>query len=361
MRFTKDQIIEHEKILSEKNKMTKVLVISTSRKTKGGITAVLKLYEQSPMWKEFQCKWIGTHRDGSVIRQLFYYFRAILQYIVCLPFYDIVHFHISLPNTVVRKYPLFKLAKLLDKKTIIHLHCGSQIDDIWSPKYQYLFEQCDCGILLSESLKNKIEEYIGKSEKLVVVYNPCPIITNTNQYEKNNHILFSGTLYEGKGYKDLIRAFSKVANKHHEWKIVLAGNGEVEKAKTLAEELGISKQVELFGWVNGEAKHKAFCEAKALCLPSYAEGFPMAVLDAWAYGLPVITTPVGGIPDVAKDNDNLLLFNPGDVKVLSEKLDLIMSDEGLRNKIAIESLNLSKGKFNVNTITKQVANIYKRL
>ena len=341
--------------------MPKVLVLSTSRKTRGGITAVLKLYEQSEMWREYHCHWIGTHRDGNNLRKLFYYALAVLQYIVYLPFYDIVHFHISLPGTVKRKYPLFKLAKLFGKKTIIHLHCGSQIDGIWSEKYQYLFEKCECGILLSESLKNKVEEHVGKSDKFQVVYNPCAAITDTTTYEKQNYILFSGTLYEGKGYRDLIRAFEIIASKYPEWKIVLAGNGEVEQARSLANDLGIATQVELLGWVKGEAKHKAFCEAKALCLPSYAEGFPMAVLDAWAYSLPVITTPVGGVPDVAVDGENMLLFNPGDIETLSHQLERVITSEELRDHLSKKSYEMSKGFFSLSSVTKKIAGIYDEL
>lgn len=338
--------------------MPKVLVVSTSRYTRGGITAVLKLHEQSVMWKQYHCRWIGTHRDGSTARKLWYLVKGFAQYVVLLPFYDMVHIHFSLPVSAKRKYPFFKLAKILGKKTVIHLHCGSQIDEIWSPRYQTMFEQCDCGIVLSEGLKQKIEEHVGQSEKLKVVYNPCPIITSTTRYEKKNLILFSGTLYEGKGYKDLIRAFAKVADQHKDWKVVLAGNGEEEEAKALAKELGIAEQVVLLGWVNGEEKHKAFCEAKALCLPSYAEGFPMAVLDAWAYGLSVITTPVGGVPDVAADGENMLLFNPGDVDTLAEKLDLIMSDETLRDQLSAASVKMATEKFNLNTVTAQIAKIY---
>lgn len=74
------------------------------------------------------------------------------------------------------------------------------------------------------------------------------------------------------------------------------------------------------GWVSGEAKDNAFKEAMIFCLPSYAEGFPMSVLDAWSYGLPVITTPVGGIPDVAQDGVNMLLFNPGDIDMLAKQM-----------------------------------------
>ena len=341
--------------------MRTVLVLATSNKTRGGITSVLKLYEQSEIWKRYRCRWIGTHRDGNALLKVWYAVKAMAQFVVLLPFYDIVHIHFSLPGSARRKYPFFRLAKLLGKRTIIHLHCGSQIDEIWSPVYQKMFEQCDCGILLSDGLKKKVEERIGKSEKLKVVYNPCPVITETTRYEKKNDILFSGTLYDGKGYKDLIKAFGRVARNHPDWIIVLAGNGEVEQARALAKELGIEKQVGLLGWVNGEEKHRVFSEARALCLPSYAEGFPMAVLDAWAYGLPVITTPVGGVPDVAVDGENMLLFHPGDIETLAEKLNLVMSNEDLRKRLATESLKMAEGDFNLVSVTTRVADIYEQL
>ena len=338
--------------------MTKVLVLATSRKTRGGITAVLKLYEQSPMWQQYRCHWIGTHRDGNSLRKLWYLTTALIQFVFLLPFYDIVHIHFSLSTSAKRKYPFFKLAKAFHKKTVIHLHCGSQIDEIWSPIYQTMFTQCDCGIVLSESLKSLIENHIGPSKRIKVVYNPCPIVPKEPFYEKKNQILFSGTLSEGKGYKDLIKAFASIAPNHPDWKLVLAGNGETVQAQRLAQELAIEHQVELTGWVSGNEKHKVFSESKALCLPSYAEGFPMAVLDAWAYGLPVITTSVGGIPDVAIDMENMLLFDPGDIEMLSEKLNLIISDEDLRNKLAKASLKLANGTFCLENIANQVARIY---
>lgn len=341
--------------------MSKVLVVATSRKTRGGITAVLKLYEKSRIWQQYKCCWIGTHRDGSLLCKLRYLFTAFVKYLLLLPFYDVVHIHFSLSNSAKRKYPFFRLAKAFRKKVIIHLHCGSQIDEIWSPIYQYMFEYTDYALVLSESLKQKIEDYIGENDKIKVVYNPCPIINRTNAYEKQKNILFSGTLYEGKGYKDLIRAFARIAEKYLDWRIVLAGNGEVNDAKSLAEELQITNQVVLLGWVNGEDKHRVFSESMVLCLPSYAEGFPMAVLDAWAYGLPVITTPVGGIPDIAEDGKNMLLFNPGDVDKLSECLERMITDEKLREDIGKESLKLAATTFNVNTICEQVGDLYESL
>lgn len=77
--------------------------------------------------------------------------------------------------------------------------------------------------------------------------------------------------------------------------------------------------------------------------------------------LPVIITPVGGVPDVAVDGENMLLFEPGDVDALAEKLEMVMSDYDLRVKLAKESSKLAKDKFSLGTVTEQVAEIYEEL
>lgn len=339
----------------------RVLILATSRKTRGGITAVLKAHETGVQWKRFHCHWVQTHRDGNNVRKLLYLALAWLDFLVRIPFYDIVHVHFSLGTTARRKVPFVKVAKALGKKVIIHLHCGSQIHEIWNKDYTYLFSVADISLLLSENLLHMVEEHTGKGHDYRVCYNPCPQIRKEPILQKKKQILFSGTLYAGKGYQDLIRAFAKIAKKNPDWKVVFAGNGEVEKGKAISKELGIANQVEFLGWVSGEQKDKAFRESMIFCLPSYAEGFPMAVLDAWAYGLPVITTPVGGIPDVAKDGENMLLFNPGDIDTLAKQMEIMIVDEKLRESIAEESTLLSHTTFNVKTINKQLGDIYKEL
>ena len=87
----------------------------------------------------------------------------------------------------------------------------------------------------------------------------------------------------------------------------------------------------------------------------------MAVLDAWAYGLPVITTPVGGIPDIAKDGENLLLFQPGNYDQLAVQMERLIKDSALREKIQKQSLILATTKFNINTINKEIEDLYKSL
>ena len=119
----------------------------------------------------------------------------------------------------------------------------------------------------------------------------------------------------------------------------------------------LKNSVTCVGWVSGAEKKQLFSKATIFCLPSYAEGFPMAVLDAVSFGIPVLTTPVGGIPDIALDNENMMLFNPGDINTLSEKLVQI-SDEDMLKKLSKASFDLSKNVFALSEISNQINQIY---
>lgn len=90
------------------------------------------------------------------------------------------------------------------------------------------------------------------------------------------------------------------------------------------------------------------------CVACLIEGFLMGVLDAWEYGLPVITTPVGGIPDIAIDGKNMPLFNSGDIDALAEQMEKMISNDSLRHSIASESTLLAYTTFNVKTINPQL-------
>ena len=141
---------------------------------------------------------------------------------------------------------------------------------------------------------------------------------------------------------------------------MIAGNGEIDKAKAVAKECGIEDQVVFLGWVNGQAKDLAFQRASIYCLASDGEGFPMGVLDAWAYGIPCVVTPVGGLPDIVVDGENALVFPVGDVDVLARQLERMISDDELREKIADASLALAHTTFNIECINKKMEKIYDR-
>lgn len=75
-----------------------------------------------------------------------------------------------------------------------------------------------------------IKEALGITEHVKVLYNPCPKVNRRDDIRENS-ILFAGTIIPRKGYADLIKAFAQIAPKYPEWKVILAGNGEIDNAK----------------------------------------------------------------------------------------------------------------------------------
>ena len=353
--------------------MPKVLVVATSRKTRGGITSVVKAHEQGKQWRDFHCTWIETHRDGNLLVKFWWLLRGWLKFIVKLPSCDLIHMHTSEPPSALRKSVFFMpLCKMMEKKVIVHFHAFSPETTIRSKYralYKYLFSKADRVIVLSEYWKHEVKKEIPKA-KVEVIYNPClaevkELSVGFADYDgpmpKKYSILYAGTVNQRNGYADMVTAFAKIAKKYPDWEIVFAGNGEIEQGKALAQQFGITSQTLWLGWVNGEDKDRAFREATVFCLPSYAEGFPMSVLDAWSYGLPVITTPVGGIPDVAKDGENMLLFNPGDVDALAACMERMITDVELRKSISRASIDFARNRFNIKTINKEVGELYAKV
>jgi len=346
------------------SKRKKVLVVATSRKTKGGITSVVKAHESGEQWEKFRCKWIETHIDKNLLYKLIYLIKALVQFNLLIPFYNIVHIHVANDSSVKRKMLFFNLSIFYKKKIIIHFHPPGPdvlLDKKIKPLYLKLFKKSNQVLVLSEQWKRWLDELMGIRDKVQVLYNPCPIVNNNLDENKQNYILFAGYLIERKGYIDFIKAFSEIANKYPQWDIVLAGTGEIDSGKNLSRQLGIENQVKFLGWIDGRKKEQVFKSASIFCLPSYGEGFPMAVLDAWAYGLPVITTPVGGLPDIIKDNFNGMLFPPGDINELSKKMDVMMSNKLVRQRIAKQSKKMASTTFNAETINKQLGEIYLKL
>ena len=130
----------------------RVLVVATSRKTRGGITSVVKAHETGEQWKKYHCRWIQTHRDGPAWRKLWYLVTALMEYIVLLPWYDIVHIHVGLRTSVDRKLIFAKIAHIYGKKIIVHFHPATEkhlFDPEFSGKIKRLFEFSDKLLVLS--------------------------------------------------------------------------------------------------------------------------------------------------------------------------------------------------------------------
>ena len=93
-------------------------------------------------------------------------------------------------------------------------------------------------------------------------------------------------------------------------RFIVGGNGEINKLKVKIDSLGLKEIVEYVGWLDNREKIHYLNIADAFILPSYNEGLPISILEAMSYDLPVISTSVGGIPEVVINNYNGYLFQP---------------------------------------------------
>lgn len=168
--------------------MTRVLVIATSRRTRGGITSVIKAHETGKQWTEYHCRWIETHIDKSIGWKLLYVVKAFFTYVFLLPQYDIVHIHLSEPPSAVRKVVFFVLAKVLRKKTIVHFHAFSvdtTINSKYRNVYKYLFGKADCVIVLSRYWFEELNKAFSL-DNVKVIYNPCVTAVLTAKRNSND-------------------------------------------------------------------------------------------------------------------------------------------------------------------------------
>lgn len=139
--------------------------------------------------------------------------------------------------------------------------------------------------------------------------------------------------------------------------LVFAGDGEIEKYESLANDLGISAQCEFLGWVSKE-KEQLFSSCSVFCLPSKAEGMPMSLLEAMAHGLAVIATPVGGIPQVIKQDKNGILMPLDDVNYLAKALNVLFDNFDLRERLGKSARLTIKQDFDMQVHLGKLIDIY---
>jgi glycosyltransferase involved in cell wall biosynthesis len=124
-----------------------------------------------------------------------------------------------------------------------------------------------------------------------------------NALSKNSRrALFLGRIHPKKGLQLLLPAWAKLAARHADWQLVIAGPDEagyLGEMRSLAQSLGLAERVIFTGLVTGEHKTRLLYSADLFVLPSYSEGFPMSVLEAWACGLPVVATRECNVADVS--------------------------------------------------------------
>jgi glycosyltransferase involved in cell wall biosynthesis len=160
-------------------------------------------------------------------------------------------------------------------------------------------------------------------------------------------LLFLGWLEIEKGIFELLEA-SLSLSKKHDFRLIIAGRGHAEEqALAFVQSNGLEDTVEFAGWVDGEAKEALLTKADILILPSWAEGFPNAIIEAMAAKLAVVVTTVGNIPDLITDGQQALLVPPKDKKALERAMYRLLLEPQFRAELAVRGHTFARDNFSV--------------
>lgn len=171
-------------------------------------------------------------------------------------------------------------------------------------------------------------------------------------------ILFVGKLDPIKGVKYLIQAMAIIGQKETDTRLLLVGDGEQrDELKSLVAKLHLESQITFVGKVPNEKVPAYMATSDLFVLPSLSEGFPMAIIEAMASGLPIVTTRVRGLPEIVKDGQNGFVVEPEKPEEIAEKILLLLGDGKLREGISRNNKEKAKNHSWV-TIAKRLEEVY---
>jgi poly(glycerol-phosphate) alpha-glucosyltransferase len=174
-------------------------------------------------------------------------------------------------------------------------------------------------------------------------------------------LLYLGRLHPKKGLDNLILAWAQIANQTKHWCLVIAGWGEkeyVQRLESKSEELKQEENIIYAGAQFGQEKNNTFAHADAFILPSFSEGLPMAILEAWSYKLPVLSTVACNIPEGYNEHAAIEIDSSpsGIVKGLNQ---LFCFSHEERIQMGKNGFDLINKKFTWDKVANQMTAVYK--
>ena len=345
------------------------LMLGTDPLGRGGIASVASILIHSPLLTKFSFEYITTHRNGNKMGIFIIYIRALLKicWITIHGKPGVAHFHMSSRGSFLRKYLIFLLCKFLGYKTLIHLHSGEfdkfyfrHRSGIIGRFARKLFVEADHVVVLGHFWKKWMEENGFRKGSISIVYNPIDTDYRIS-ISKDRSILFLGRLTNNKGLSDLLNAMKLVIPLYPNCQLVLGGDGEMAFFKDLTMKLGLSANVKFLGWVEGAEKTKLLSSSSIFVLPSYAEGFPVGIVEAMAHRMAIIATSVGGVTDAITSGTEGILISPGDVNGLAKELIRLLNSKIECEVFGEAAYNKFIDSFSSEKILKQWQQIYEDL
>lgn len=262
--------------------------------------------------------------------------------------YDAVYYHTSMKLGLLKDLFLVRrLKKKVKLPVAVHIHYG-EFDKIFprsrllrALSLRLLRRYADRIFLLSHRTKEEFIAHGFSGERLSVLYNFTSLAYTASEIEEKKarimraeplSLLFVGSFCARKGVADLLAALRACSLPY---RLELCGEATEKDAAQLVEAASADKPDRIcpIGYVSGEEKRAAYARADLLVLPSYEEGLPVVILEAYAAGCGVLSTAIAAIPEIVSE-ENGILVAPGDIPALAAAIEMLAADRDRLSRMA---------------------------
>lgn len=290
-------------------------------------------------------------------------------------------FSILQTNTSIGSFGLLRdsiflwLARIYSIKTItffhgLHLSYQDKIEKKYLWLFKTLYFKSSCFIVLSNQFRETLNRWGYDKpiyvETTTVSENMIKGLTERDINDKYHYtndtinILFLARVEIKKGIYEAIDAFNLLNSKFNNLCFTIAGDGsELDNAREYVSTKNISN-IKFVGFVKDDKKKIVFTQSHLLLFPSYSEGMPTSVLEAMAFGLPVVITAVGGLVDFFVNGEHGYITDSRDPQILAELIEKLINDPKLMSKIAINNYQYAQKNFKASQVAKRLEAIYRK-
>jgi glycosyltransferase involved in cell wall biosynthesis len=339
----------------------RVLQIGPAPEIGGGMAASLAALLASPLAQRYRLDVVPTYRGRQPARRLAVFCLALARLLgwSLRRRGTIVHVHATVRGSAYRKSVCVLAAKALRRRVVLQVHSGP--GDIAAFRaglgrpslalFRRALAAADLVLAVSAASAAALGE-AGVEAAIEVVPNPAPPAPAFERAEPGDGSVrvayLGGFANPVKGGEVLLEALEAVTAAEPRLRVTLAGPGELPaRGRALCEGVAVDRDALLQA-------------APVFVMPSLSEGLPMALLEAMAYGMAIVATGVGGIPELIEDGVEGLLVEPGDPAALAAALRGLAEDPGLRARLAAAGRGRA-GRLDATEVAGRLESIYARL
>lgn len=340
----------------------KIVIVGTSPEGRGGVASVIASHRR--MMESFN--FIRIHVDSPL--KFLLPLTGIVKSLRFLPRrYKVAHIHSSSYSDFYRCSLFVLLFKALGKKVILHMH-GANFDRFYGDGRAYvrmIFRMSD-EVLAVSSYYADFMRSRQLNDNVRCLHNGIagreqPAAPVPSRGDGVTSLSYFGAIDDRKGIFDVLEAIGEKYD-YFAGKIRfrIGGIGNLQKFNSIIEKYGLQDIVEYLGWIDPAGKERLLASTDVFIHPSRSESFGISILEAMDFGLPVITTNIGGIPDLVTDGVNGIVVAPGDKPQIREAIIRLINDPALRRELGENSKAAAK-KFYFPFIERQLKETYQSL